>query len=109
MDKLLYEGLIEKAIIASKSMPDCIETKGFFKWQIVDGKILRMRYDRLEVFTSNTYVSQKRADIFLINELDENKVFYAIHATFVGTFRYKFKLKSDGSVILVKDKLVLIR
>ena len=109
MDKLLYEGLIEKAIVASKSMPGCIKTKGFFKWKIVDGKIRRMRYDTLEVFPSTTYVLQKRADIFLINELDENKVFYAIHATFVGTYRYKFKLESDGSVILVKDKLVSIR
>ena len=109
MDKLLYEGLIEKAIVASKSMPGCIKTKGFFKWKIVDGKIRRMRYDTLEVFPSTTYVSQKRADIFLINELDNNNLFYAIHATFVGTFRYKFKLVSDGSVILVKDKLVSIR
>ena len=109
MDKLLYEGLIEKAIVASKSMPGCIKTKGFFKWKTIEGKTRRMRYDTLEMFPSTTYETQNRADIFLINELDENKVFYAIHATFVGTYRYKFKLESDGSVILVKDKLVSIR
>ena len=109
MDKLLYEGLLEKAIVASKSKDDCIMFKGFFKWRIVKGKLSQSRYDTLEMFHSPTHESPTQKGIFLINELDENNVFYAVHGSFVGTFRYKFKLVSDGSVILVKDKLVSIR
>jgi hypothetical protein len=109
MDKLFYEGLLEKAIIASKSMPDCIKTKGFFKWRTVEGNLSQTRYDNLERFPSTDYEPQKRGDIFLINELDENNLFYAIHATFVGTYRYKFKLNATGEIDFLEQKLLSVR
>ena len=109
MDKLLYEGLLEKAIVASKSKDDCIMFKGFFKWRIVKGKLSQSRYDTLEMVHSPTHESQTQKGIFLINELDENNVFYAVHGSFVGTYRYKFKLNPTGEVEFLQQKLLTFR
>ena len=55
--------------------------KSFFKWRIVKGKLSQSRYDTLEMIHSPTHESQTQKGIFLINELDNNYIFYAIHAT----------------------------
>ncbi len=55
--------------------------ESFFKWRIVKGKLSQSRYDTLEMVHSPTHDSQTQKGIFLINELDENDVFYSIHAT----------------------------
>lgn len=109
MEKSKRLDLLEKAIKASKSKDDCIKFKGFFKWRIKDGKQLFTRYDILETIPNLAYVAQARKDIFLLNETFEADEFYAIHACFVGTYRYKFKLTDTGKVQFLEQKLLSIR
>ena len=109
MEKSKCLDLLEKAIVASKSKDDCIKFKGFFKWRIVKGKQSHSRYDTLKMFHSPTHESPTQKGVFLINELDENDVFYAVHGSFVGTYRYKFKLTDTGKVQFLEQKLLYIR
>ena len=142
MDEIFYMNLLEKAIVASKSNPAFIKTKGFFKWRFytveelnedivshnerveqgkrdvqnkqllplkTKGKTSLTRYDRIKTYPSNENIENKRSDIFLINELSEKNIFYAIHASFVGTSRYKFKLTEDNKVEFINNKMILIR
>lgn len=129
MDKQFYKKLLEKAIFASKSNRNFIKTKGFFKFrvfeeqveieEIVNGEVVKSvkitetqsetRYERLETYESKEKWTESRKDIFLINELDKNNIFYAMHASFVGTSRYKFKLNEDGPVEFISNKMTMIR
>ncbi len=109
MEKSKRHDLLEKAIKASKSIPDCIKTVGVFTWRIKDEEQIFTRYDVLETFPNPVYVNQARKDIFLLNETIEDDEFYAIHATFVGTYRYKFKLTDTGKVKFLEQKLLSIR
>lgn len=129
MDKQFYKKLLEKAISASKSNRNFIKTKGFFKFrvfeeqveieEIVNGEVVKSvkitetqsetRYERLETYESKEKWTESRKDIFLINELDKNNIFYAMHASFVGTSRYKFKLNEDGPVEFISNKMTMIR
>ena len=101
--------LIEKALKASKTNLKIVKTIGFFTWRVKDGKTLLTRYDTRNTIESPHYVEQSRKDIFLINEPDENHEFYAIHACFVGTYRYKFKLMDTGKVQFLEQKLLSMR
>ena len=67
------------------------------------------RYDKIKTYQVNKKTENNRSDIFLINELTKSNIFYAIHACFVGTSRYKFKLLEDGRVEFVNQKMVTIR
>jgi hypothetical protein len=109
MEKSKRLDLLEKAIKASKSIPDCIKTVGVFTWRIKEGEQLFTRYDVLENFPNPAYVNQARKDIFLLNETIEDDEFYTIHATFVGTYRYKFKLTDTGKVKFLEEKLLSVR
>ena len=149
MDEKAYKNLLEKAILASKTKPVFIKTKGFFKWRFytveelnqkivfrnnkillhneskVNGKSVEKkvkilplkkrgrtshtRYDEIKTYQSNEKTENNRSDIFLINELTKSNIFYAIHASFVGTSRYKFKLLEDGRVKFINQKMILIR
>ena len=149
MDEKAYQNLLEKAILASKTKPVFIKTKGFFKWRFytveelnqkivfrnnkillhneskVNGKSVEKkvkilplkkrgrtshtRYDEIKTYQSNEKTENNRSDIFLINELTKSNIFYAIHASFVGTSRYKFKLLEDGRVKFINQKMILIR
>ena len=149
MDEKTYKNLLEKSILASKTNPAFIKTKGFFKWRFytveelneniisrnnkillhneskVNGKSVEKklqfmplkkrgrtshtRYDKIKTYQSNEKTENNRSDIFLINELTKSNIFYAIHACFVGTSRYKFKLLEDGRVEFVNKKMILIR
>jgi hypothetical protein len=73
------------------------------------GKTSLTRYDRIKTYPSNENTENTRSDIFLINELSEKNIFYAIHASFVGTNRYKFKLTEDNKVEFINNKMILIR
>ena len=149
MDEKAYQNLLEKAILASKTKPTFIKTKGFFKWRFYTveelnekivfrnnkillhneskvngksvekkvqilplkkrGKTSHTRYDKIKTYESNVKTENNRSDIFLINELTKSNIFYAIHASFVGTSRYKFKLLEDGRVKFINQKMILIR
>ena len=142
MDEIFYMNLLEKAIVASKSNPEFIKTKGFFKWRFytveelnkkivyhnerveqgkrdvqnkqllplkTKGKTSLTRYDKIKSYRSNENTENKRSDIFLINELTKSNIFYAIHAGFGGTSRYKYKLMPDGTVQFMSNKMILIR
>jgi len=149
MDEIFYKDLLEKAIVASKSNPAFIKTKGFFKWRfysvdeinenikdrneriLLNNEILisknrnletkqllplkkrggnsYTRYDRIKTYSSNENTENNRSDIFLINELSEKNIFYAIHAGFGGTSRYRYKLMTDGTVQFMSNKMILIR
>lgn len=149
MDEKFYMNLLEKAIVASKSNPTFIKTKGFFKWRFysVDeinknikdrnerillnneilisknrnletkqllplkkrGQTSHTRYDKISTYLSNEITDNNRSDIFLINELTRSNIFYAIHAGFGGTSRYKFILKEDNKVEFINRKMILIR
>jgi hypothetical protein len=67
------------------------------------------RYDKIKSYPSNENTENKRSDIFLINELTKSNIFYAIHAGFGGTSRYRFKLMTDGTVQFMSNKMILIR
>jgi hypothetical protein len=67
------------------------------------------RYDKIKSYPSNENTENKRSDIFLINELTKSNVFYAIHAGFGGTSRYKFILTEDNKVEFINNKMILIR
>lgn len=101
--------LIEKALKASKTNLKIVKTIGFFTWRVKDGKTLLTRYDKLNTIESPHYVEQSRKDIFLINEPDENHEFYAIHACFVGTYRYKFNIVESGELAFLGQQLLTIR
>ncbi len=73
------------------------------------GKTSLTRYDRIKTYPSNENIENNRSDIFLINELSEKNIFYVIHASFVGTSRYKFKLTEDNKVEFINNKMILIR
>ena len=142
MDEIFYMNLLEKAIVASKSNPAFIKTKGFFKWRFhtveelnkkivshnerveqgkrdvqnkqllplkTKGKTSLTRYDKIKSYRSNENTENKRSDIFLINELTKSNIFYAIHAGFGGTSRYRCKLMTDGIVQFMSNKMILIR
>ncbi|WP_297511122.1 hypothetical protein [Flavobacterium sp.] len=109
MEQAQHLDLLERAIKTSKSSPKYIKTKGFFAWRVYEGKPLYTRYDVLETFPNPDYVPQARKDIFLVNETIEVDTFYAIHATFVGTYRYTFKLTDTGKVQFLEQKLLSIR
>ena len=129
MDNQFYKKLLEKAIFASKSNRNFIKTKGFFKFrvfeeqveieEIVNGEVVKSvkitetqsetRFERVETYESKEKWTESRKDIFLINELDKNNIFYAMHASFVGTSRYKFKLNEDGTVEFISNKMTMIR
>lgn len=129
MDKQFYKKLLEKAISASKSNRNFIKTKGFFKFrvfeeqeemeEIVNGEVVKSikitetqsetRYERLETYESKEKWTESRKDIFLINELDKKNIFYAMHASFVGTSRYKFKLNEDETVEFINTKMTMIQ
>jgi hypothetical protein len=64
MEKSKRFNLLDKAIKASKAIPDCIKTVGVFTWRIKDGKQLFTRYDMLETFPNLAYVNLARKDIF---------------------------------------------
>jgi len=129
MDKQFYKKLLEKAISASKSNRNFIKTKGFFKFrvfeeqeeieEIVNGEVVKSvkitetqsetRYDRLETYESKEKWTESRKDIFLINEVDKKNIFYAMHASFVGTIRCKFKLNEDETVEFINTKTTMIQ
>jgi hypothetical protein len=67
------------------------------------------RYDKIKSYPSNENTENKRSDIFLINELTKSNIFYAIHAGFGGTSRYRYKLMTDGTVQFMSNKMILIR
>ena len=67
------------------------------------------RYDKIKSYRSNENTENKRSDIFLINELTKSNIFYAIHAGFGGTSRYRYKLMTDGTVQFMSNKMILIR
>jgi len=73
------------------------------------GKTSLTRYDRIKTYSSNENTENNRSDIFLINELSEKNIFYAIHSSFVGTSRYKFILTEDNKVKFTGKKMILIR
>ena len=73
------------------------------------GKTSLSRYERIYRFPSIDNPKSKRSDIFLINELTKNNIFYAVHASFVGTFRYRFKLMPDNTINFLSKKMILIR
>ncbi len=73
------------------------------------GKTSLSRYDRIYRFPSIDNPKSKRSDIFLINELTKSNIFYAIHAGFGGTSRYRYKLMTDGTVQFMSNKMILIR
>jgi hypothetical protein len=73
------------------------------------GMTSHTRYDRINTFSSKPNNKGKRSDTFLINELTKSNIFYAVHACFVGTFRYRFKLMPDGTVKFKGKKMILIR
>jgi hypothetical protein len=73
------------------------------------GKTSHSRYDRIYRFSEIDNPKSKRSDIFLINELTKSNIFYAVHACFVGTFRYRFKLMPDNTVKFTGKKMILIR
>lgn len=73
------------------------------------GKTSHTRYDKIKSYHSNQNTENTRSDIFLINELTKSNIFYAIHASFVGTSRYKYKLMPDGTVQFMSNKMILIR
>lgn len=129
MDKQFYKKLLKKAIVASKTNPKYIKTKGFFKFniyekeveteKIVNGEVVKTikikkiqsdaRYQKIGSYESKKNWTEFRKDIFLINELDKKNIFYAMHASFVGTSRYKFKLNEDGTVDFINNKMTMIR
>ncbi len=73
------------------------------------GTTSHTRYDKIKTYQSNEKTESNRSDIFLINELTRSNIFYAIHVSFVGTTRYKFKLFEDGSVVFISQKIITIR
>lgn len=73
------------------------------------GKTSLSRYDRIYRFSEFDNPKSKRSDIFLINELTKSNIFYAVHSSFVGTFRYRFKLMPDNTVKFTGKKMILIR
>jgi uncharacterized small protein (DUF1192 family) len=73
------------------------------------GMTSHSRYDRIITFSCNPNHNSKRSDTFLINELTKSNIFYAVHASFVGTFRYRFKLMPDNTVKFTGKKMILIR
>ena len=73
------------------------------------GMTSHTRYDRINTFSSKPNNKGKRSDTFLINELTKSNIFYAVHACFVGTFRYRSKLMPDGTVKFKGKKMILIR
>ena len=73
------------------------------------GKTSHTRYERTFRFSEIDNPKSKRSDIFLINELTKSNIFYAVHSSFVGTFRYRFKLMPDNTVKFNGKKMILIR
>jgi hypothetical protein len=73
------------------------------------GMTSHTRYDRINTFSCKPNNKNKRSDIFLINELTKSNIFYAVHASFVGTNRYRFKLMPDNTVKFMGKKMILIR
>jgi hypothetical protein len=73
------------------------------------GMTSHSRYERTYRFSEIDNPKSKRSDIFLINELTKSNIFYAVHACFVGTFRYRFKLMPDNTVAFKGKKMILIR
>ena len=67
------------------------------------------RYNKIKSYRSNENTENKRSDIFLINELTKSNIFYAIHAGFGGTSRYRYKLMTDGTVQFMSNKMIVIR
>ena len=73
------------------------------------GMTSRTRYDSIKTFSCKQNTKSQRSDSFSINELTKSSIFYAIHASFVGTSRYKFKLFEDGRVEFINKKMITIR
>jgi len=73
------------------------------------GMTSHSRYDRIKTFSCKQNPKSKRSDTFLINELTKSNIFYAVHACFVGTFSYRFKLMADNSINFLSKKMILIR
>jgi hypothetical protein len=73
------------------------------------GMTSHSRYDRIKTFSCKQNSKSKRSDTFLINQLTKSNIFYAVHSSFVGTFRYRFKLLPDNTVKFMGKKMILIR
>ena len=73
------------------------------------GMTSHSRYDRIKTFSCKQNPKSKRSDTFLINELTKSNIFYAIHAGFGGTSRYRYKLMTDGTVQFMSNKMIVIR
>jgi hypothetical protein len=73
------------------------------------GMTSHSRYDRIKTFSCKQNTKSQRSDTFSINELTKSNIFFAVHACFVGTFRYRFKLMPDNTVKFLAKKMILIR
>ena len=73
------------------------------------GMTSHTRYDSIKTFSCKQNPKSQRSDTFSINELTKSNIFYAVHASFVGVFRYRFKLLPDNTVKFLAKKMILIR